>query len=106
MNKKKERRIIKYLVRWKGFIAVNDSWEKEENLGNIKELVEEFEESTEIRKQEKIELAEEKNFRRGELPGKYMVKMLYKWNNRKFKNEYLRKLEKNWQNWKGKHKTR
>ena len=41
-------------------------------------------------------MAEKRNFRRGELLGKYMVKMLYGWNNRKFKNEYLRKLERNW----------
>ena len=36
------------------------------------------------------------------MPGKYIVKMLYKWDNGKFKNEYLRKLERNWQKWKGK----
>jgi len=40
---------------------------------------------------------EEKDFRRGELPRKYIAKMLYGWNNRKFKEEYLRKLERNWQ---------
>jgi len=40
---------------------------------------------------------EEGDFRRRELPGKYIAKMLYKWNNRKFKNEYLKKLERNWQ---------
>jgi len=42
-----------------------------------------------------LDLAEEKDFRRGELPGKYMVKMLYEWNDEKFENEYLKKLEKN-----------
>ena len=56
--------------------------------------------SVEIRKQEKLDRIEEKDFRRGELPGKYMVKMLYEWDNGKFKKEYLRKLEKNWQKWK------
>ena len=35
-------------------------------------------------------------FRRGELPGKYTVKMLYGWDNGKFEKEYLRKLERNW----------
>ena len=50
-----------------------------------------------VRRQEKLEIVEEKDFRKGELPGKYMAKMLYKWNNRKFEEEYLRKLEKNWQ---------
>jgi len=42
-------------------------------------------------------MAEKKNFRRGELLGKYMVKILYEWDNRKFEEEYLRKLERNWQ---------
>ena len=62
----------------------------------MKKLVEEFEESTEIRKQEKLELAEKKNFGRVELPGKYMAKLLYRWKDRRFKKEYLRKLERNW----------
>jgi len=53
--------------------------------------------SIEVRKQEKLDIVEEKDFRRGELPGKYTAKMLYRWDNRRFKNKYLRKLEKNWQ---------
>ena len=51
--------------------------------------------SIEVRKQEKLDIVEEKDFRRGELPGKYTAKMLYRWDNRRFKNKYLRKLEKN-----------
>jgi len=53
-----------------------------------------------VRRQEKLDIAKEKNFRRGELLGKYMVKMLYGWDDRKFEEEYLRKLERNWQKWK------
>jgi len=45
-------------------------------------------------------MAEEKNFRREELPGNFMAKMLYGWDNGKFEEEYLRKLERNWQKWK------
>ena len=58
----------------------------------------EFEErmSAEIRRQEKWDRMEEKDFRREELPGKYTAKTLYGWNNRKFEKEYLRKLERNW----------
>jgi len=52
--------------------------------------------NVEVRKQEKLDMVEEKDFRRGELPEKYTVKMLYKWNNEKFEEEYLRKLERNW----------
>ena len=33
--------------------------------------------SVKVRKQEKLDRIEEKNFRREELPGKYTVKMLY-----------------------------
>ena len=54
----------------------------------------------EVRRQEKLDIAEEKNFRRGELPGKYTVKMLYRWDDGKFEEEYLRKMERNWQKWK------
>jgi len=45
-------------------------------------------------------MVEERDFRRGELPEKYITKMLYRWDNRKFEDEYLKKLEKNWQKWK------
>ena len=32
--------------------------------------------------------------------GKYIVKILFGWNNRKLEDEYLKKLERNWQKWK------
>ena len=35
-----------------------------------------------------------------ELLEKYMAKLLYGWNNRKFEKEYLKKLKKNWRWWK------
>ena len=54
----------------------------------------------EVRKQEKIDIVEERDFRRGELPGKFMAKMLYRWDDKKFEDEYLKKLEKNWKRWK------
>jgi len=101
------KEVIKYLVQWKEFTVKHDSWEKEENLENAKELVAEFEErvNTKVRRQKKLDIAEEKNFRRGELLGKYMVNMLYRWDNGKFEDKYLRKLERNWNNWKGKDRT-
>ena len=55
-----------------------------------------------VKRQKKLDMAEEKNFRREELLGKYMAKTLYGWNDRKFEDKYLRKLERNWNNWKGK----
>ena len=58
----------------------------------------------EVRRQERLYWTEEKDFKRAELLGKYMAKLLYRWNNRKFKNEYLKKLEKNLQKQKGEEK--
>ena len=80
-------------------MAEHDTWKKEEDLGNARKAVEEFEGrmSTEIRKQEKLDRIEEKNFRRGELLGKYIAKILYGWDDGNFEKEYLRKLERNWQ---------
>jgi len=64
--------------------------------------VEEFEGriSAEVRRQEKLDRMEERDFRRGKLLGKYIVKILYRWDNGNFEEEYLRKLERNWQKWK------
>ena len=92
----------KYLIRWKGFTAEHDTWEKKEDLGNAKEALEEFEGrmNVEVRRQEKLDMVKERNFRRRELLGKFMAKMLYGWNDRKFEEKYLRKLERNWQKWK------
>jgi len=80
----------------------HDIWEKREDLENTREVLEEFEGrmNVKVRRQEKLDMAEKKNFRRGELPERYTVKILYRWDNRKFEEEYLRKLERNWQKWK------
>ena len=43
---------------------------------------------------------EERDFRREELSGKFMARMLYGWNDGKFEEEYLKKLERNWRRWK------
>ena len=45
-------------------------------------------------------MVEERDFRKGELLEKYMAKILYRQNDRKFEDEYLKKLERNWQKWK------
>jgi len=74
LNKKKIRGVEKYLIRWKGFTAEGDTWERRENLKNVEELIEEFERrGIEVRQQEsKVE-----EYRRMELLGKYMAKLLY-----------------------------
>jgi len=43
LNKRKIRGVDKYLVQWKEFTAESDIWEKEEDLKNAKELVNDFE---------------------------------------------------------------
>jgi len=65
-------------------------------LENAKEAVAVFKRrlNVEVIKQEKLNLVEKRDFRREELLEKYTVKMLYRWNNRKFREEYLKKLEK------------
>ncbi len=43
----------------------------------------------------KVELnSEAEKFKRSELPEKYMMRILFKWDNNKFEDEYLKKLEK------------
>jgi len=61
-------------------------------LKNAEELIEEFEQGgIEVRRQE----GEVEEYRRMELLGKYMAKLLYGWDNKEFEEGYLRKLEKN-----------
>jgi len=60
-------------------MAEQNTWEREEDLGNTRKVVGEFEErmNAEIRRQEKLDRMDEKDFRRRELLGKYIVKILY-----------------------------
>jgi len=76
LNKKKMREVEKYLIRWKGFTAEGDTWERRENLKNVEKLIKEFERGgVEVRRQER----EVDKYRRMELLGKYIAKLLYRW---------------------------
>jgi len=91
INKRKMRGKDKYLVRWKGCTAEENTWESRENLRNAMELVEEFEREYCREKEEEVrwqEADEEKKVFSRELPGKYMVKLLYGWGNKKYNREY------------------
>jgi len=67
-------------------------WERRENLKNAKELIEEFEQGRiKVKRQE----GEVNEYKRMELLGKYTAKVLYRWDDQKFEEEYLKKLEKN-----------
>ena len=66
-------------------------------MENIKNIITELEEkvNTKVKRQKKLNVVEKKDFRRRELLEKYTAKILYKWNDKKFKDKYLKKLEKN-----------
>jgi len=89
INKRTVRGKEKFLVRWKGYMAEEDTWENRENLENAKELVEEFEKIygegvKELRQQEQEE--EEKEFSQ-ELPREFTAKLLYSWGKRRYERE-------------------
>ena len=115
LDRQERRGKTKYLVKWKEYTAEENTWEGLENLKNVMEKIEEFEkgrfeeEIWRIRmkkgKEMKLNL-EAEEFKRGELPGKYIVKLLYGWNDKKFDKEYLKKLERNLNRWKNDRKEK
>ena len=87
LNKRKFRGKNRYLVQQKGYTVEEDTWEPRENLGNARDLIERFEEEY----KEKLRQARKEDYRefhRGELPGRYIVKTLYRWDNKRFDQEY------------------
>jgi len=103
MNKRKVRGRDKYLVRWKGCTAEEDTWESRENLKNAMKLVEEFERNYSREEEEEVrwqETKEDKKVFNRELLGRYMAKLLYGWGNKKYDQEYWKHMEENWRQWK------
>ena len=68
-------------------------------MGNAQDLVDRLEEEYRggIRQIKKRNIREDC---KGELPGRYIAKMLYRWNNKRFDREYWGKIERNWRQWK------
>jgi len=64
-----------------------DMWEPRENLGNAEDLVKEFEEEYSKTGRAK-KRRNRKEDRKGELPGRYTVKVLYGWDDKRFNKEY------------------
>jgi len=100
LSKRKRYEKVEYLVQWKGYTAEEDTWEKEGNLGNAREAVEEYKKEYE-KTARRIREEEDGAYNRSELPGRYTAKVLYGWDDGRFKREYLKKLERNWNRWKG-----
>jgi len=82
-----------------------------ENLRNAIDLVEEFKKKIREEEIKRVQMrkeigkerelnAEVEVFKRSELSVKYTVKILFRWDNRKFEDEYLKKLERSWMRWK------
>jgi len=63
-------------------------------------VVEEYEKEYK-RMARRIREEEDGAYNRNKLPGRYMAKLLYGWDNGKFEKEYLEKLERSWKRWKG-----
>jgi len=61
----------KFLVRWKGYTAGEDTWENRENLENAKEFSQ-------------------------ELPREFTAKLLYGWERRRYKRKRKKKWDENW----------
>jgi len=109
LDRQERRGKTKYLVKWKEYTAEENTWEGLENLKNAMEKIEEFEKERfeeeiwriRIKKGKEMKLnPEAEEFKRGELPGRYTAKLLYGWDDKKFDEEYLKKLERNWNKWK------
>jgi len=105
LDRQEKREKMKYLVKWKGYTAEENTWEGLENLKNAIKKVEEFEKGRfeeeiwriTMKRGKEIKLnPEAEEFRRGELPERYTAKLLYRWDDKKFGEEYLKKLEENW----------
>ena len=91
MNKRKVQERDKYLVPWKGCTAEENTWKNKKNLKNAMELVKEFEKKYSREEEEEVRWQEAKENRKmfnRELPGRYMTKLLYRWDNKKYDQEY------------------
>jgi len=92
LDRQERKGKMRYLVKWKGYTAEENTWEGLENLKNAMEKVEEFEkerfeeeiQKIRLKKGKEIKLnPEAEEFKRRELPGRYTVKLLYGWDDKK-----------------------
>jgi len=84
-------------------MAEKDTWESRENLKNVMKLVKEFEKKYSREEEEEVrwqEAEEDRKVFNRELPGRYTAKLLYGWDNKKYDQEYWKKMEEKWRKWK------
>ena len=90
-------RIVKELVE----IWLNEVCDRE-NLKNTKEAIKEFEKEYQRDMKDVARQKHEKGiFRRGELPGRFIARKLFRWSDKRYNQEYWERLESNWRWWKG-----
>ena len=86
LDRQERRGRTKYLVKWKGYTAEENTWEGLENLKNAMEKIEEFEKERFEKEIQRIRMKKGKEmklnpkaeeFRREELLGRYTAKLLY-----------------------------
>jgi len=75
----------------------SDTWKEKENLENAKKAIKEFEKEYQqdmenIRKQKR----EKGIFRRGKLLGRFTVRKLYGWTDKRYDKKYWARLKRNW----------
>ena len=103
LNRRDIREKPKYLVKQKEYIIEKDIWEGLENLRNTMDLVEEFEKKIREEKIKRVQIKNRKKkkkvlnleiemFKRSELLGKYIAKILFGQDNEKFEDKYLKNL--------------
>ena len=82
-------------------MAEENTWEGVEKLKNAMRKVEEFKKGRFDKEIQRIRIKKEKEmklnleveeFKREKLPERYMAKLLYGWDNKKFDEEYLKKI--------------
>ena len=66
-------------------------------MENAKGVVEEFEKKYQWdMKDIKQQKGKEEMFKRRELPGQFTAKKLFEWSDKRYNEEYWRRLERNW----------
>ena len=84
-------------------MAKEDTWESKKNLKNAMDLVNEFKREHEREEEEEVrwqENKEDKEIFSRKLLWRYMAKLMYGWENKRYEREYWKWIKENWRQWK------